>query len=808
MIEKIKGLEVEGRKFTTKQEIVLFEPTNPGAQPQRLALVYGRNGSGKTTIASAFRQSDPAFADKRLSVSLVLDDDSRIALPDEAKIAKTAIRVFDERYVDEKIKLMPDESGLGSIVLFSDPGDFEKAIAKLEGDKAKIEEADAKLESEIGELEDVAKPSSPAYLWESVKSILKAGWAEEDRILKGATSKSRVSDAVAAEIAKLECETSNKNIETETNKTQSVLDSLSSAGEVGNIPALARFELGDFDEPAVIGLLNQKIEEPVLTDREKNILGILGKYAGRVEEIRETFSSEIDHCPYCFRSIDADEKTSLIESIENVLNREVEDYKAKLASVILPSFLFDKSNYMAVDSVASEKIESGLVKVRAIVESYRADILTRSRNVYGDMKFTSHDLVVALAEVNLLVDELERKRKDLIGLAQRKNDLKARLSRLCKEKAHYQVAAAYQTYLAQDKTLKDRQKDKKETESRIAELEAEINGLKAQKKGIKLAVDCINQSLRYIYASQDRFAVEAKGDKYILKSHGFDIKPSDVSTGERHALALAYFFVDINANHQLDEFYSDEVMLVVDDPVSSFDAENKVGVFSFLMRQFGCVLMGNKSSRVIMLTHDAYTMMQLSKAGETLIKDIIPGPKSKVRLLTMLSDGEFGNFNPEKHNEYSALLLDVYNFAKTGKSSTCAFSVGNEIRRVLEAYSTFLYRKDAISLFYDKVSRDKLKDLAEYFAAKMDRAVLNGESHLKFQAQSFSSDGNFFAMISDGDRQQVAKDALCILYLLDAEHLCAHLGPMTKDIPNANAIGDVEKWIEDIRNLVAKKNAK
>ena len=808
MIEKIKGLEIEGRKFTTKQKIVLFEPTNLGAQPQRLALVYGRNGSGKTTIASAFRQADPAFADKRLSVSLLLDDDSRIALPDEVKIARTAIRVFDEQYVDAKIKLMPDESGLGSIVLFSDPGDFEKAIAKLEGQKAQIEEVNARLELEIDELEDVSNPSSPTYLWESVKSILKAGWAEEDRVLKGAASKSRVSDVVAEEIAKLECKTANENIEEDTNKTRSVLDSLLSAGEVCNIPTLTRFELGGFDEQAVIELLNHKIEEPMLTDREKNILGILGKYAGRVEEIREIFSSEINHCPYCFRSINADEKTSLIGSIENVLNREVEDYKVKLASIVLPSFSFDKSNYMAVDSVVSEKIESELVKVRAIVESYRADILTRSRNVYGDMKFAGHDLEVTLTEVNLLVDELESKREYLIGLAQRKNDLKDRLIRLCKERAHYQVEAAYQTYLTQDKTLKKRQKDKKETESRIAELEAEINGLKAQKKGIKLAVDCINRSLRYIYASRDRFAVEAKGDKYILKSHGFDIKPSDVSTGERHALALAYFFVDINANHQLDEFYSDEVMLVVDDPVSSFDAENKIGVFSFLMRQFGDVLMGNMSSRIIMLTHDAYTMMQLSKASETLIKDIIPGPKSRIRLLTMSPDGEFGNFNPEKHNEYSALLFDVYNFAKTGKSSTCAFSVGNEIRRVLEAYSTFLYRKDAIALFHDKASRDKLKDLAEYFAAKMDRAVLNGESHMKFQAQSCSSDGNFFALISDGDRQQVAKDALCILYLLDAEHLRAHLGPVTKDMPKTNAIGDVEKWIEDIRNMIAEQNEK
>ena len=62
-------------------------------------------------------------------------------------------------------------------------------------------------------------------------------------------------------------------------------------------------------------------------------------------------------------------------------------------------------------------------------------------------------------------------------------------------------------------------------------------------------------------------------------------------------------------------------------------------------------------------------------------------------------------------------------------------------------------------------------------------------------------------MISDGDRQQVAKEALCILYLLDAEHLCAHLVPMTREMPETDAIGDVEKWIKDIRNMNEKKNA-
>ncbi len=49
MIEDIKGLSVKGRCFSSPTIINFFEKNK-----QRIALVYGKNGSGKTTISEGF----------------------------------------------------------------------------------------------------------------------------------------------------------------------------------------------------------------------------------------------------------------------------------------------------------------------------------------------------------------------------------------------------------------------------------------------------------------------------------------------------------------------------------------------------------------------------------------------------------------------------------------------------------------------------------------------------------------------------------------------------------------------------------
>ena len=101
MIEKVKGLSICGRCFSKKTNLTFFPNDN-----DRIAIVYGKNGSGKSTISDGFSQIASGEDTEELSASLIDRADNEIDLVPESKIF-----VFNEKYIDENVKI--DADGLG-----------------------------------------------------------------------------------------------------------------------------------------------------------------------------------------------------------------------------------------------------------------------------------------------------------------------------------------------------------------------------------------------------------------------------------------------------------------------------------------------------------------------------------------------------------------------------------------------------------------------------------------------------------------------------------------------------------------------
>ena len=60
-------------------------------------------------------------------------------------------------------------------------------------------------------------------------------------------------------------------------------------------------------------------------------------------------------------------------------------------------------------------------------------------------------------------------------------------------------------------------------------------------------------------------------------------------------------------------------MLVIDDPVSSFDIENKTGIMSFLRYQLGKFLLGNEHTKAVIMTNDLLTYYDSEKIFGELV---------------------------------------------------------------------------------------------------------------------------------------------------------------------------------------------
>ena len=75
----------------------------------------------------------------------------------------------------------------------------------------------------------------------------------------------------------------------------------------------------------------------MLTEREQLILYVIRNGGqGQIESAQKYFSDKgSERCPYCFQPISSEYRQGLLESIRRVMNREVDEHKLQLQSLVL-----------------------------------------------------------------------------------------------------------------------------------------------------------------------------------------------------------------------------------------------------------------------------------------------------------------------------------------------------------------------------------------------------------------------------------------------------------------------------------------
>lgn len=231
--------------------------------------------------------------------------------------------------------------------------------------------------------------------------------------------------------------------------------------------------------------------------------------------------------------------------------------------------------------------------------------------------------------------------------------------------------------------------------------------------------------------------------------------------------------------------YSTKKFIVIDDTVSSFDFENKIGIISFLKKQLSDIITGNSASKILILSHDLATIFDIQKAANeigSLYKRLGIVKKTTFAQLE-IKDQTLVRFTNNR-SEYTELLKLIYAYGKD-KSGIDSINIGNTMRRVLEAFSTFSYKKGI-----QEISRDPeiMQNVShkEYFESLMYRLVLHNESHYEEQIQNFHDGINFYDFISEDEKQKTAREVLCLIYLLNPVHVKFHL--------QAAAYNEIGQW--------------
>jgi len=785
MFEHVSGITIKGRCFNSEEQLDFFPN-----QSDRLALVYGKNGSGKTTCAKAFSLcAGNNFSGLEASL---FDKGNKTKLT-QPENGWSNIFVFDEEYINTNLRI--NGEGLGSIVLFGEQVEIDTELKKLDEDKKNVQANLAKSsESLNNKYESPASPLSPVFYKNKIFYALKKndGWASVDSKIKENKVNSPVSDDLFNEFRQMDVKTSLDELKVAfKEKMQLYVQSRGDTIQYPHpIPTQKSFSDTDL---IIINLLKKEIQKPELSDRDKRILEVVTSGNHHIEESRKTFSdAAVSFCPYCFQSITPEYKNALLTSIANVFNHEADEHKTNLQTAHLSTIEDDFSQYSNLSKDLTLQLVAQCKKCNQIIEKYNGFIDKKINNIYSPLETESLGYAAAMETLNSLLGDLERRRQQLHEARRQRDDLRNLLILLNKQIARKELESDFINFEKYTQEKSNAEKNYNELREQNEKIEKQHDELEQRKANIFIAVDRINHDLQYVFFAENRICIEVVNNQYILKICGKQVKPQEVSCGERNAIALCYFFTKILHQTKVADAYSQEKLIVIDDPVSSFDIGNRIGITSYLKFQIQNTIGGNNNSKVIVLSHDVTSVWNIEKA----FQEISEYTKQNAHITNAtycaheLIDMKLDSFKSKKKNEYSKFICDIYSYAydKTGES----LSIGNIMRRMLETFSTFLYKKSIDNLSCDTTILSHLKTKSDFFQNFMYRLVLHGESHTEETVRADNDALVFFSYTSDDEKQKTARYILCMMYLLQKDHLITHL------IEAAGAEQEITNWLKSI----------
>jgi len=763
MFESFKKITIRGGCFETDTELELFKKDS-------MSVIYGRNGSGKTTIAHSVAELVKPDEDKNLDYTVSAD----IVIPEEKK---QSVFIFDEDFVRDQVRVEKD--GINTIVMLGEQVELDEQIARKKEELTKKEEEYGKLEEERKKYDDANETISPLYYFNKLRDALRAddGWAEVDRQVKGNKVMSRITDDVISNLIALdEPEDSYEQLKDRLMADLKLFLESENAQEVVWEPRSV--SLPDTLEN-LCTLLERTIDAPPLNEREQRLVALLAMHSQySMRDTKQMIEEEWSYCPLCLREIEEKDRTAIAQTITDILNKEAEEYEEMLKATldsfanIETEFPFFSGGLNEKELNAAQAAQRNLNKLLTVIrekishrksdiyEAFKAPFSEDVCKAYSDALTTWKSTLIELQRCVERFNDSVNKRKVLYNKIRTENNLLSRK----------QLSALLQSYEQAIENSNKNSKDLEDKEEECKTVKGEIKSLQQKKENTDIALGYINKELQYVFFSNRKVKLEPGDGCYKLKINGRNVAPKKISVGERNVLGLCYFFAKLFGGKTEANKYASEYLIVIDDPVSSFDYGNRVGVMSLLRYQFGNILKGNSNSRILVMSHDLHSVFDLVK----IRNEVVPAKRSDKSFMELVNNTLDVKY---VQNEYKKLLEYVYSYAEnTGTDDPDELqemSIGNVMRRLMEAFSSFCYNDT-----FEKMVRreDVLSIIAEpqrsYYANFMGRLTLNTESHTEERVYTLDTITTYF---TKNEKIQTAKSVLLFLLYINKPHLAAYL---------------------------------
>lgn len=255
-------------------------------------------------------------------------------------------------------------------------------------------------------------------------------------------------------------------------------------------------------------------------------------------------------------------------------------------------------------------------------------------------------------------------------------------------KKHF-LAEGFEEFESLQAALAEAQKTSGTVSKEVQDLEADIASLTTRVRTHGPAANKITKLVQ-AYLGHSELAIVPADEGYELHRHRKLVK-GPPSEGEKTAIALCYFLSTLEADGRC----IDDLIVVVDDPISSLDTK-ALNYASSLIRS-----VVERAAQVFVLTHNQHCMNEFKKAWQRLTKEKEEQPATASLLfidVTLPENSERREariVEMPKHlrgydSEYHFLCSKALQFEAAGEGySEFWFMMPNVIRRVLDVFLGF-----------------------------------------------------------------------------------------------------------------------
>ncbi|MDY5682741.1 MAG: AAA family ATPase [Treponema sp.] len=683
---------------------------------KKINLIYGLNGSGKSTFSEYLRKI--GYADEKFANCSIETDNaenkSELSLDEK-------ILVYNQKWVNEAFYENPTLKGIFS--LSKENADAKKKIDLANQEKEKLE----KLKTENEENKEKSRKSFESKKLKIVDSIWKiktdytGGERATDQFFKGLKSDK---EALFNHVLGISKSTTPllKTIEDIKEELQVLLDK--NATKIENISSVQIYNLTEDEivllKKEITGSKNSTFS--TLLDKLQNSDWVNSglKYVEK--------QTEPAQCPFCQQNID---KQHLLDELKSCFDKSYEQDKLKLQHIydnykrqidsISIDTSFEQNNLL---KEFSSKYESAFEKLKSSLNR-NLDII-KDKISTPSKQITLNPLITELTSLNEIIKLANDKINDFNKIIDQKDLTLKELKKLFWENIRLKYDVIITNYQEEESSFDKEQKNFDSEILRIKmEIDKQVNIITEQSKlvsNIDEAVISINNHL--IELGIDSFKIEKydkdKAEYKLVRSEeSEDNIFESLSEGEKMIISFLYFIEECRGKDD-SKTADKKKIVVIDDPISSLSHIYVFNVAELVKSEF---IKDNldKWEQIFILTHSLYFFYELVGQKKFSRKDLTEEQLKKVPNLYRILKSQNGSKiismqANEIQNDYQMYWSIVNN-----KDNQPAL-IANCMRNIIDYFFGFIQNSALSDVFQKKEFKDKVQYQAFY-------RYINRESH-------------------------------------------------------------------------------